>query len=65
MTDKIELTLEVKQETVLAFLVTDNDIEEWIPKGQISVIDKYEDEEENVIIEIEIPEWLAKDKELI
>lgn len=58
----IKIDIEIVKETDMAFLTTDGVIKAWLPKSQI---------ESNELLEvggtytIEIPEWLAEEKELI
>lgn len=47
-------------ETELAILVDDGSLEVWLPKSEIHYDGKVGDD-----VEIELPEWLAYDKELI
>lgn len=58
----VEVTVDIKKETPQAFLVTDGDIEAWIPKSQINRLTRVAYNNTTVI---EIPEWLAEDRELI
>lgn len=57
--DNYEITVEIKVETDKAILVSDGDVEAWLPKSQIveriDLKDGY--------AELIIPEWLAEDKE--
>lgn len=59
-TETVVLTLEVLRQTAKAILVTDGDIEVWLPKSQL---------EEWPAVgktgEIEVPEWLAEKKGLV
>jgi len=56
----VEITVEIKAETELAYLVSDGDLEMWIPKSQIEEFDRSGD-----IATFQIPEWLAEEKGLI
>lgn len=60
MTD-IEIAVDVKARTDLALLVTDGDVECWIPRSQISDYSGDEDSPETIFIS----EWLAIEKGLI
>ena len=60
--NKIEICLEIKKETKMAFLVSDGDEEVWLPKSQIE-LDQDGGEGDTVIINM--PEWLAMDKRFI
>ena len=61
--DIIELKVLKKHETEKAVLVENlKEKDVWIPKSQIEI--DYEDEETS-LIDIQIPEWLAIDKELL
>jgi len=51
---------EIKKETDLAILFFDGEKEVWIPKSQIESRVNYSDS-----VEIEIPAWLAEEKELV
>jgi hypothetical protein len=67
--DFVEVTIEFIKQTNLAVLVTDQDVETWIPKSQIRdehdyLID-FTDNKKGDIVNIRIPEWLAMDKGLI
>lgn len=51
-----KLLLDIEHETELAVLVTNLEDEKvWLPKSQIEIDGGY----------IEVPDWLAEDKELI
>jgi len=54
--EKIEFSVKLVRETEKAWLIDDGTQELWVPKSQTEWID--EDT-------IAMPEWLAKDKELI
>lgn len=59
--DIVDISCKIKHETEKAILVTNlknKDI--WIPKSQIEI-----DSNSRGIINFQIPEWLAEDKELI
>ena len=56
-----EIWVTVIHATKNAVLVESNEIEVWLPLSQIEDIDLDSTESQ----EIEIPEWLAEDKELI
>lgn len=57
----LELSCQKKYETEKAILVLNlKDKEVWIPKSQIEV-----DHETGDVVDIQIPEWLAIEKELI
>lgn len=58
----IEIFVEIKNETEKAFLLTDGVIEMWVPK---SLIENYEEISGNECCNVEIPEWLAKEKGFI
>jgi ribosome assembly protein YihI (activator of Der GTPase) len=67
--EPIELTVEYLAHTQKAILVKDpkTEIEAWIPRSQID--EDYDEKfldglEKGDEIDITIPEWLAKDKEL-
>ena len=58
----IEVAVTILHETVMAFLVDDGINQVWLPKSQIK---DHEDISIGETLEIEIPEWLAIDKEII
>lgn len=58
--DLIDLAVEVRHETVRAYLVHDGKRDVWLPKSQCEV--HYEHNKGAIVT---LPEWLAKDKELI
>lgn len=62
MTDRerIELCLEIKRESDRSILVSDGDVEAWLPKSQLDY-----DGEPGQTVNIEMPEWLAVDRGLI
>ena len=57
----IEITLEVHHETDEAYLVSDGGEREWIPKSQVKVLAEIDVD----YVEVEMPEWLAKEKGFI
>ena len=61
----IEISCTFVHHTDKAVLINDGDREVWIPKSQISVLEDWYDLEPGDPLTIEIPEWLAEDKELI
>ena len=58
----VEITVDIIKRTPMAVLVDDGDVQEWIP---LSLIDEEIDEDDNIAVEISIPEWLAIDKGFI
>ena len=61
--DLIDLTLQRHHETPKAILVSDDgdkDKAVWLPLSQVEVVEKGQG-----IVEVTVPEWLAKDKGLI
>ena len=54
----IELDLEIKAETEKAYLMSDGDIDAWVPK---SMVQDMEDLGGGTVV-ITIHEWLAEDK---
>lgn len=56
----IEISATVIHETDMAIFIDDGDNEVWLPKSQL---EDYPDVDETGIVTL--PEWLAKDKELI
>ncbi len=59
-TEQIEITVEILRESDRAILVSDGDVQEWLPKSQI----EYEGEVGQTVV-VTIPTWLAQDKNLI
>lgn len=59
--EEVEIDVDVRHETDKAYLVYDGKREVWIPKSQIT--DKLV--QKGKIVQITLPEWLAKDKGLI
>ena len=59
--EEVEIDVGVRHETDKAYLVYDGKREVWIPKSQI--VDKLV--QKGKIVQITLPEWLAKDKGLI
>lgn len=57
MTDTMEIFGEVRRETPSAILFFDGTTEAWIPLSLILQTTKHRDG-----VEIEIPEWLAKER---
>ncbi|MBT7630983.1 MAG: hypothetical protein HN597_14960 [Desulfobacula sp.] len=53
---KVDIYLEIKRETDKAFLVTDGESSQWLPKSQIKIT-RQGDPGETVLFTI--PEWLA------
>ena len=60
MKDEIEFYLELKRETKAAYLFTDGVDEFWLPKSQVEATKIKENN-----YEVFVPEWLAKEKEMI
>ncbi|MHB1099497.1 MAG: hypothetical protein ACYCZR_08080 [Burkholderiales bacterium] len=70
--EKIEVAVTFKHITDRAVLVNDGDKDVWLPLSQVEVNDGGDDEstfwgdlEPGQIIEIVVPEWIAKNKGLI
>lgn len=58
--EKVELTLEVKEETDSSFLLSDDSMSgEWVPK---LLVDHSPDPQVGDVIAFEMPEWLAIEK---
>lgn len=53
-----EIFVEIKTETDKAYLASDGDVTEWIPKSQVSHFEEKPDGH----AELTIPEWLATEK---
>ena len=61
--DLIDLTLQRHHETPKAILVSDDGDKNkavWLPFSQVEVVEKGQG-----IVEVTVPEWLARDKGLI
>lgn len=59
--DIIEISCQKKYETEKAILVVNlKNKDVWLPKSQIEI-----DSEAKGVVELQIPEWLAVEKELI
>lgn len=58
--DLIKVTLDWKGDTDLAIKVFDGDKDFWLPKSQIQY-----DQTGVDVVEVELPQWLAKEKGLI
>jgi hypothetical protein len=61
MEEMVEIDVEVIAKTDAAILITDGDMETWIPLSQIFDPEDYEEDNSYTI---EIPEWLAIEKGL-
>ncbi len=59
--EEVELELELVHQTDSAYLLSDGDVEEWIPKSLVSSME--DGDEENMVI-VTMPEWLATEKGL-
>jgi len=57
----VEIDLELIRKSPAAYLVSDGEIEEWLPKSQVEV-DSNDDLEEGQTYLFIIPEWLAFNK---
>lgn len=57
----IEIYAEVKAKTEKAYMISDGDIEAWVPLSHIENIELLA----NGVWEIVIPEWLAQEKGFI
>lgn len=60
MTNPTEINLEILRESDRAILVSDGDVQEWLPKSQL----EYDGEVGQTVV-VTMPEWLAKEKNLI
>lgn len=65
MPKEIELDLIVLAQTASAYLVTDDDVEVWLPSSQIEFQDDLFGIEIGGKYSILIPEWLAIEKGLV
>lgn len=59
----VEVCVDIVKDTGLAFLVTDGDVEKWIPYKWVENCDDLD--EGDVAVDIHIPRWKAKDLELV
>jgi len=62
--DRVEVAVELVRETDKAYLVHDGDTDMWIPKSQVSDLEKVTIDGK-VHLAFTIPEWLALEKGLI
>ncbi len=62
MTKDVELELIWKAETRLAYLVTNDELEVWLPKSQVEIEDSAIT---GIVCSFLIPEWLAIEKGLV
>lgn len=62
---KTEISGEIRRETAQAVLFFDGTREVWLPKSQIKIEDKDGFVLGGKLIEVTLPEWLARDKGLI
>ncbi len=62
MTEEVELELIWKAETALAYLVTNDELEVWLPKSQVEIEDSAI---MGIVCSFLIPEWLAIEKGLV
>lgn len=61
--EEVTLPLEIKQETDSAMLVSDGDIEAWLPLS-LAIAEPWTSPERRVV-DVTMPEWLALDRGLI
>jgi len=60
MTEKIELSVLIKHETDMAYLIDNGGEDIWIPKSQVEYEESEgEDADGKLLLNITIPEWLA------
>jgi len=66
-TNTVEITVEILIQTPDAVFVSDGNREEWIPKSLITNPEwnDWEEIEAGNTIAIQIPEWVAVEKELV
>ena len=57
----VEFYMEMRRETELAYLFFDGICEVWNPKSQVAQLNHVKDKD----YEVHVPEWLAKEKEII
>jgi hypothetical protein len=58
----VEVFVDVLKDTGMSFLVSDGDIEDWVPH---SLVANRDDVEEGASLEITIPVWKAKEIGLV
>lgn len=63
--EKVEVSVTYKHQTDRAVLVNDGEYDFWLPKSQVTIEGGEFPDEAGTAIEIELPEWLAKEKGLI
>lgn len=61
----IDVTVDLIHETDHAYLVSDHGNEQWIPKSEVHEIRKLSEVPTCKAHEIEIPEWLAEEREFV
>lgn len=59
--ETVDICATIINKTAKAVLISDGIRETWLPISQIEIIDN----PDGVTVTIELPEWLALDKELI
>lgn len=64
MANEVILELTVLAETPASYLVTDEDVEVWLPKSQVTVEDD-DDVTIGITYSFVVPEWIATQKGLV
>ena len=59
--DTVEIFGEIKRETEMAILLDDGTMKVWLPKSQI----EYDEPNKYGQTTVEMPEWLAIEKEIV
>jgi hypothetical protein len=60
--NKIEICAEIKRETDMAYLVSDGDQDQWLPKSQVEMDSEGESVGPGDTVVFTMPEWLAIEK---
>ena len=60
--ETVEVFVDVLKDTGMSFLVSDGDVEEWVPH---SLVENRDEVEEGASMEILIPRWKAEELGLV
>lgn len=63
--EMIDVTVTFKRATDKALLVNDGDRDIWLPLSQVKCDEDLRTADEGDVLELLVPEWLAKEKGLI
>jgi hypothetical protein len=62
---RVTLSVTLLHETPKAYFVHDGIKDGWVPKSQVTLTESEIQKGEEIIYDLDIPEWLAEDKEFI